>query len=246
VNLFSESLKQTFVKYKETELFGRLQSTYDELIKRKVLRIDYPDDISLNGVERLRLNCNVYEQILLHRAISLFEASLGTLSDRNVYALALCIRGHYETTAALGYLHKRCMSFLEKTISFADFETDIKVQMLAWKEPSKVAEAPDPVQILTQLDDTDKVMYRKFLKSTGNHKKMLRDSYEFLCNFCHPNFHSNMAAYSYDKKSKAVVLRYGDDLRDNEFFIGRLWISSDVFVWLFDEFQACIGEIKQQ
>ena len=243
-NLFSETLKQTCTNYKEPELFEGLQSTYQDLIKRKVLRIDYPNDANLCRIERLKLNCKVYNQALLHRAILLFEATLRALSDRNVYAIALCIRGHYETTAALGYIHKRCMDFLDQKRSLDEFNHDTFVQMLSWKEPSKPPQSPDPIQILNQLDDADKIVYNNLLKPHGNYKQMLRDNYEFLCNFAHPNFYSNMAAYRYDKECKAIILRYDDALRNEEFFIGRLKISGDIFIWLFDEFQGCIEKIK--
>jgi hypothetical protein len=244
MNLFGETLKQTCTNYKEPELFEGLQSTYRDLIKRKVLRIDYPNDTNLCHIERLKLNCKVYNQALLHRAILLFEASLRALSDRNVYAIALCIRGHYETTAALGYIHKRCVGFLNQERSFDEFNHDTFVQMLSWKETSKPPQSPDPIQILTQLDYADKVVYSKLLKPHGNYKEILRENYEFLCNFAHPNFHSNMAAYRYDKESKAIILRYDDPLRNEEFFISRLKISNDIFVWLFDEFRECIERIK--
>ena len=244
MNLFDETLKQTCANYKEPELFEGLQSTYQDLIKRKILRIDYPNDANLCRIERLKLNCKVYNQALLHRAILLFEATLRALSDRNVYAIALCIRGHYETTAALGYIHKRCMDFLDQKRSFDEFNHDTFVQMLGSKAPLLKLQSPDPKNILTQLEYADKVVDNKLLKSKGTHEQVLTESYEFLCEFSHPNFHSNIASYQYDKENEAVILRYDHPLRDVEFFIGRLKISGDIFVWLFDEFQGCIEKIK--
>jgi len=241
MNHFSETLKQAFTTYKKTKLFEDLQSTYEDIKKRIVLRIRYPNDQNLDRIHRLKLNCNVYEQVLLHRAILLFEASLASQATRNVYALTLCIRGHYETTATLGFVYKQLMSFLEHNISYDDFENIIFTQTLSSKHPS-LPQAPDPKNIMTQLDYADKIVDSKLFNTR---KQMLRNNYEFLCEFAHPNFHSNSVAYYIDKEGEAVILRYDSPLRDEEFsLIGYLCISNSIFIWLFDIFQEYIEKIK--
>ena len=58
----------------------------------------------------------VYRQVLLHRSILLFEGSLDAAADENVYSMALSIRGYFETTAALGYVHYRLAAGLSRPL----------------------------------------------------------------------------------------------------------------------------------
>src|SRR5258706_319153 len=57
--------------------------------------------------KRIRALALVLRQVLLHRAIELTKAAGFSLAHENGYALALSVRAHFETTAALGYLHSR-------------------------------------------------------------------------------------------------------------------------------------------
>ena len=134
-------------------------------------------------------------------------------------------------------------SYQQKDISLDDFEDDVFKQIAASKYKSK-PDIQDPKNIMTQLDFADKVVDRKLFKLKTGRKAILRDNYEFLSEFAHPNFHSNSIALDVKKGSDSVVFRYDFPLRDIEFsMIGYLSISNDIFVWLFDKFGECVEKI---
>ncbi len=243
MSYFYENMQKEFEERGESELFDDLQHTYRDLTERKLLRIDYPIESRTNPPMRLKVNCYVTRQVLLHRATYLFDATFAALRNKNAYALALCIQGHYESTATIGYLYKRITSYQHKDISLDDFEDDVFKQIAASKYKSKT-DIPDTKNIMTQLDFADKVVDRKLFKLKTGRKAILRDNYEFLSEFAHPNFHSNSIALDVKKGSDSVVFRYDFPLRDIEFsMIGYLSISNEIFVWLFDKFGECVEKI---
>jgi hypothetical protein len=64
---------------------------------------------------------------------------------------------------------------------------------------------------------------------------MLRQGYDFLCEFAHPNFHSNKISFDLDKVGERFVFRHGQKMRDEEFRIyNYLLISTALYVKLHD------------
>ena len=112
---FTEELRTLLNESGNTDLYDALLSMYGDLLARRLSHVDYPEDGRTNSVSQLKFNCVICQQSLLHRAVRLFEGALHVLLDKNIYALALCLRAHCETTAAMGYLHKRLISFIRKT-----------------------------------------------------------------------------------------------------------------------------------
>jgi len=66
----------------------------------------------------------------------------------------------------------------------------------------------------------------------------LTDCYKYLCEFSHPNFHSNTVAFELDKEAKEFKIRHDDPMRDQEFdLIGYLLISTHIFLNLYDKLE---------
>ncbi len=101
--------------------------------------------------------------------------------------------------------------------------------------------APDPKNIMNQLDDADKILDKEFFNQK---KEMLRDNYEYLCEFAHPNFHSNSIAYNIDKSKNSIIFRYDGILMKRDFIIDYLDISTVVFIWFFNKFKSNVKKIK--
>lgn len=241
MNLSNEILTEEFKRFNEVSLQKDLIEHYNELVALKLESVHFPPDHSnTNSPERPIRNCTVVSHTLLHRAILLFEGSVSALSDKNVYSLALCIRAHYETTAVLGRLYRRLSSYLNGHISVYDFENDIYVQTVGCRHQS-LHKAPNPENIMNQLDDADKILDKEFF---GQKKEMLRDNYEYLCEFAHPNFHSNSIAYNIDKSKNSIIFRYDGILMKRDFIIGYLDISTVVFIWFFNKFKSNVKKIK--
>ena len=193
---------------------------------------------------RIRKNALTYRQVLLHRAILLFEGSLYALSENNPYSMSLSIRAHFETTAALGYLHNRLNSLNKGTIKAEVVDQDLCAQLLGSRHET-LSDAPEPKQILTMLEYADKSISKHILGGSVRQYDILSDCYIFLCEFSHPNFHSNSVAIDLDKSVPAYKFRYGKAMRDNEFnLIEYLLLSTPLFIELFDSLVELLPDEK--
>jgi hypothetical protein len=193
----------------------------------------------LGDAKRIRGYSLVLRQVFLHRAINLFEGALTALTLDNAYTMILAIRGHFETTGALGYLHKRLFSLSRGSLDPKVVDQDIYTQVLGRRDKI-TQEVPEAKQILTLLEHADKTVSKNILDGTAKQYNILTDCYTFLCEFSHPNFHSNYIAFDLNKEKGQFVMRHGEPMRDIEFnLIGYLLISSPIFVSLFDK----IGDI---
>jgi hypothetical protein len=243
---FTEALRTLLNESGHTDLYDALLSTYGDLLARRLPHVDYPEDGREDNVSQLKFNCLVCQQSLLHRAVRLFEGALYVLQDKNIYALALCVRAHFETTAAMGYLHRRLTSFIKGHITFSVFYGDVATALLGCRHKS-VTYKRDPKSVMSQLDEADKFVDRELLARHGDRcRGFLRDDYEFLSEFCHPNFHSNLISYEVDRSTGRFAFRYDNEPRNEETsLIGYLDISNPLFVWLFDEFGNLIPQVTQ-
>ena len=120
-------------------------------------------------------------------------------------------------------------------ISSETLDQDLCIQMLGVRHES-VPEAPDPKNILSLFEHADKSANISVLDGTTNQYNILKESYEYLCEFCHPNFHSNSVAIDLDKSVPEFRFRHGQPMRDKEFeLIGYLLLSAPIFVALYDQ-----------
>lgn len=233
---FTQLEKQLTVRGIDPAEYG---DTYAELQKRKVDRVAAYSYEEWGDPRRIREFSLVLRQILLHRAIKLFEASFHGLINDNGYSMCLCIRGHYETTAALGYLHNRLFSFKEGNLSAETVDRDIGVQILGTRDEDMLSKLKPHIseakQVLTLLEYADKSVSKHILHGGTNEHTMLMDNYKFLCEFSHPNFHSGQQAYILNKKDRCFIFRHDAVMHERDAkLIGYLLISNPLFVALFD------------
>lgn len=179
-------------------------------------------------------------QVLLHRTIALFEGALRASFDENAYVMILAIRAHFETTAALGYLHNRLHSLGRGDLDATEVDKDIMAQLLGTKDKC-IPQAMPPKQILSMLEYADKSVSRRILGGKSKEHAMLRESYDFLCEFAHPNFHSNKIAFDLDTVGKRVVFRHRDPMHNDEFgIIHYLLISMRLHIELHDAIEEVL------
>ncbi len=216
------------------------EDTYAELQRRKVDRLEAYSYEEWGDLRRIREFSLVLRQILLHRAVKLFEASFHGLINDNGYSMCLCIRGHYETTAALGYLHNRLFSFKHGDLSAETVDRDISTQILGTRDEGMLNKLKPHVSeakhVLTLLEYADKSVSKHILHGKANKYKMLRDNYEFLCEFSHPNFHSGQQAYIVNEKDRCFIFRHDAVIHERDAkLIGYLLISNPLFVIAYDQ-----------
>jgi hypothetical protein len=235
-------VKEKFQQYGKAESYDEYEEIYNNLIAKRITSNKAHLGEKFGEKLRIRFNVLTYRQVLLHRAILLFEGSLNALLENNTYLMALSIRGLFETTAALGYLHYRLASFKQGNIKAEKIDRDLCDQLLGTRHDS-LSEAPKAKQILDMLEYADKSVNKHILGGTAREYDILTDGYEFLCEFSHPNFHSNAVAIDLDKSIPAFVFRHEAPMREQEFnLISYLLVASSLFLDLFDSLTKILPE----
>lgn len=233
--MLPDGLERAFRNHNKSDKLREILDTYEELASRtEEAQKAFPSE-DYGEPNRIRANALVFRQVLLHRSIHLFEGSLRAAVDENLYSLALNVRGHFETTTSLGYLHRRLQSLKRGNISPETLDRDLCALLLGVRHES-ISQAPDPKNILSLLEHADKSVNISVLGGTTKQYYILKDSYEFLCEFCHPNFHSNSVAIDLDASVPEFRFRHGQPMRDKEFeLVEYLLLSGPIFVALYDQ-----------
>lgn len=225
------------------------EASYNELIRRTEESLVVEPQGEWGDLRRIRQYSLVLRQVLLHRAIKLFSGSFLALLDDNAYSMLLSIRGHFETTAALGYLHNRLNSLAEGNLKARIVDHDISVLLLGTREEGilKLEEAKqndmEARQILDMLEYADRSVSKHILQGTAKEYIILTDLYKYLCEFSHPNFHSNTVAFELIKEEKKFYFRHNKSMADREFkLIDNLLISNPLFIELFDKIEGLLPQ----
>jgi hypothetical protein len=227
--LFSCALRQIFNDWKQGEIVDRLEGYHKQLLERRkyVIKIASQREPKKHTTS----NCLVLQQVLLHRAERLLAGAASMFLENNIYGLALIVRGHYEATGVLGYLCNRLESLEAGNIKFGEFAINIASAIVGAKHP-QFAKAPPPPNILTCIVKADKYLDSYLFKEK---KGMLRDGYDWLSEFVHPNFCSNCSSFTNDKANRRFVFRHDGGIQESDFdLIGYLKISAGLFICLFD------------
>jgi hypothetical protein len=228
----AQALKDTGREAIETSI----ETGYNVLLEKRVDFVDGDPD-KLTDKERAKLNCALLTQVVIHRAERLVVASGQMFETKNLYGLALAVRGHLEAVAVLGYMTRRLDSLQKGNIDFARFEEDIANGLMGAMDDF-FKEAKAPVNILTAIEHADKL----FDADLFNEKKqILHELYSWLCEFAHPNFCSNKTAFDLDKATGRMVLRKGDEITDDHYqMLVTLSMSGDFLQWLITQFEEHI------
>jgi hypothetical protein len=157
----SPAVRDTFDHWKRGDLLNSLEASYRQLLDRRKNVVEVAEQHEPG--KHTASNCLVLQQALLHRAERLIAACGSMLLENNVYALALIVRGHYETTGILGYLCNRLNSLKEGKIKFEEFAYNAARAVLGAKH-SQFTKAPNPPNILTCIKKADSYLDTHYLK----------------------------------------------------------------------------------
>jgi hypothetical protein len=227
---FSPAVRELFNRWKQGDLLDRLEASRQQFLDRRKEAVETAPQHQPR--KHTASNCQLLQQALLQRAERLLSGAGTMLLENNIYGLALIVRGHFEATAVLGYVCNRLVSLNSGNISFDDFALNIAYEILGAKHP-QLAKAPNPPNILTCIEKTDRYLDTHHFKEKEG---MLRDCYEWLSDFAHPNFQSNSSAFTLDKAKIRFVFRHKGEIQERDFELMRyLDISAGVFVLLFDD-----------
>ena len=197
---------------------------------------------------RIRDFSLVLRQSLLHRAIKLFEGAIYALIHDNPYSMALCVRGHFETTAAIGYMHNRLASLQEGNLTRETVDKDIATQIIGTRDEGILNQAGryalEAKQVLNMLEYADKSVSKHLMDGAANEHFMLMVNYKRLCEFSHPNFHSNTFAFSLDKDKKEFSFKYNSRILEREaMLIENILLSSPIFCELYDRVEFLLPAV---
>lgn len=229
-----------FAALNKLDIITSIESGYQDLIDRRSDFVAYGDPAKMFERDRALANLAVIRQVQIHRAERLIASSGTMVAERNIYGLVLLIRGHYESTAILGYLCDRVSSFQKGNIPFETVIFDIAHSMMGAKHEF-FAEMPDPINIMTAIDKADRYIQKSgFIDAKG----MLADCYGWLSEFAHPNFNSSDAALRLNSQRQGFEFRHGGELSDDEIqMLGYLDISANVFTRVFDDLARLSDEV---
>ncbi len=238
MDIDSDELSRAFDAHRRPDDLSELRATYGELKQRALPWVHVPRGGESGDASRVGAYALAYRQVLLRRAIALFEGSLVALLKKNPYSMVVSIRAFFETAAALGYLHSRLASLAAGTLEASKVDADIMALILGTKAPD-ISRAMPPKQIMSMLDHADRAISKSIMGGAAEEHAMLRESYDHLSEFAHPNFHSNILAFDLDETAERVV--FHAELRAEAFaLIGYLALASSLYVPLHDSIDGLL------
>lgn len=231
---FDQSVRELLIQTDvDKGSLDQIDSAYEELAKRQENEVTLGDPKVISERTRAKNNILVLRQGLLHRALNLARATNLLVADGNVHAIALCIRGMLEANAQLGYFCNRLTSLTKDNITFEHFHKGLANTLLAASHPS-FEHAPRPINVLTCFEKAD----RHFEDELGGEKGrgMLRDAYDWLSDYCHPNFLSSASSAVLERERHVLVFQHGKPmLRRDRSLISALAIGLPVFLMFWDD-----------
>lgn len=180
----------------------------------------------------------------LQRSRYVFTGFIACLNQAHVLLAYLAARAHFETTGSVAYFFRHLRKFYDGTISYERVDNILRRLSLGAKTyPSrdKHPDLPDPINVLTQVNAADKLF-----AEMGGHIKPFRDCYDFLSEYCHPNFYGLTMGSEIVGKNTVV---YSEKLefkeRDFGILVNDMLYGCGFFFHIYDECFSLIKENEQ-
>ncbi|CAN7517301.1 hypothetical protein [Brucella pseudogrignonensis] len=191
----------------KVDIVTSIETTVEKLASYQVDVIELGNPATISERRRARNNLDVLRQGLLHRTISL-AYGIGLLSGAgSVHGIALCLRGQLEATAQLGYVCHRLVALVNKKISFDDFHDGL-ANMLMSASHNLFTDAPKPLNVMTCFDKADMFLEKQYAVEKRDKMGVLRDFYDWLSDYCHPNFLSSASSFILDKAQNRMLFQH--------------------------------------
>ena len=203
-------------------------------MRKKSVEFGEPSEITER--RRARFTLDSIFQASLTRSINLILGFTTLLGNNNTHSLALLARGHFETTALLGFLCDQLIAYEKARLTFEDLHDKVAAAILG-HSGSDFKDALKPINVMTMIEKAD-----RYLKLTtgGQCSGIIFDSYGWLSNFGHPNSLSSVSTFQLDRERGAFVFGDENALKDNEKeFMNYLLLSTGIQ----SNFLKDIGEI---
>ena len=187
-------------------------------------------------------NCLRYILLLLFRSKSLIEGAIVCLNNKKMLPSLVCVRSHLETTSGIAFLLRRLNSYYAKGIEFPKVEEDLfRLSVGATKIEKK--EVPKPINVMDMIDAVDYLLNKMAAGTGTTEKAMFRDLYEWLSDFCHPNFQGTYGGAEIDHKNESLIFYDTDVIHERDFsHFFSLNLSAILFLDFFDKTLALLEE----
>lgn len=179
---FAEVYKEESPKYAED--IDDVNSIIERLSSRRLYRVD---PVGRPPTPKVVWNLQCYVQLALHRVVDLSTETSNAWNSKKPVVAIILVRAVIENCA---YLYD-IASKLRMNIQNNDFQSihDLIINRMMGSRTIKGLQ--ESVNVMTVIDKVDKTI-------AG-----FRDHYEFLCDFCHPNYSGMHGLYGkINKKEK--------------------------------------------
>lgn len=233
--MFSENLKKIMGNDKLKEILPNVEEYY----KKHEVRYAYILK-SLPERPRRLIGHNATKLIhnYLYRSKVLTEGWISSVNQQNIICATTLMRSHMEVTGAIGFLLKRLRSFYNNTITLEKLEEDLKRLSLGDRYSNKKVE---PHNVMCFIDSVDHL----YKQDTGEKDKIFRDTYDFLCEFSHPNF---LGVVVGSKINKNYIVRYEKESKFSSEHLELLYhmqVSLGLFIVFFDRVKELLEENEE-
>jgi hypothetical protein len=205
----------------------QLESCYADYTSRFIVKMN---PMPKNTQNMLGRNSMHYIQLALCRSKLLTDGVITALNAKNGLLAMLAGRAHLEVTGALAFFLKKLNNYYAGTISYKILNKALQRLILGTKAEELSENAPAPVNVMTMIDAVD-----EYLSKTGRENdKTFRDSYNYLSEYCHPDFFGitmqsrinddGITTYSFDQQLKEQDL----------VFLSSFLSSKSTFFLLYD------------
>jgi hypothetical protein len=134
-----------------------------------------------------------------------------------------------ETAGIMGFFSAKLEALANGRIAFGDVEKSIWLALMGAKH-ELFSKADSPINILTCIERADIYLDTHAFKEK---QRMLRDTYDWLSEYAHPNFMSNQSAFI--NKGRSFTFRHEGDLNENDMQLpSYASMGGRLFLILFD------------
>jgi hypothetical protein len=234
--MIDKEIKEKFSSIRFNELEEYMPSYQSRFYGRLVPKSNKPDRLlGYNGINFL-LNS-------LQRSRCIFIGFIDCINRTHRGLAYLAARAHFETTGLVAYFLRYIQKFYQGEIKYEDIDDlllKLSVGGRTFPEKNTHPERPEAVNVLTLIDGADKV----FIEMGGD-KNIFRSCYDYLSEFCHPNWAGlTIGSDIVDEGDMHTVVYYATpEFKEEDFviLINYMLISCSFF---FNVYDKCFALIK--
>jgi hypothetical protein len=181
-----------------------------------------------------------YIQLSLFRSKVLLEGVVTSVNSGNGLMAMLATRAHFETTGGLSFFFKKLRNFYDSVITYEELDGAL-FRLIMGSRDKELERVPDPINVMTMIDSID-----QYFKPLLPEKiPMFRETYDFLSEFCHPNF---LGITRGSQINKIAIVRFNQSLElsdEDLVFSSYLLMSISAFFKFYDICFSLLNENEE-